>query len=455
MTEETEQAGEVLISAASWSGVGVPFRELGLVLLVGLVTTYLTTGIIRMLMLRFGRLAAPRARDVHTVPTPRLGGVAMFTGFVVAVVVASQLPALNRGFPPVTPDMVAVISAAFVIVIVGVVDDLFDISWVLKLGGQVAGSVVMSLAGLSWYLIYSPFGDGTTLILDQVQSTILTAVVTVAIINAMNFVDGLDGLAAGLGAIAAGTLLVYSLTILHDQGGTVSAYPSAMISAGLLGVCLGFLPHNFSPARIFMGDSGSMLIGLLLAAASVSASGRITPSLYGPADMLALLTPIIVVIAALFIPMLDLLMAVVRRLRAGKSPFAPDKKHLHHRLLGLGHSQKQVVLVLYSWVGVVALGAVGSTVLPLGAAAIIFGVAIILAVAFTAVPLWRGRETNEEEGPDGKEHPGDPGGPGSLVAADRPDNPAAGDRRDGKSRMEKVSKTGPRQPRIGRGARGR
>ncbi|MGO1465204.1 MAG: MraY family glycosyltransferase, partial [Candidatus Corynebacterium faecigallinarum] len=163
--------------------------------------------------------------------------------------------------------------------------------------------------------------------------------------------------------------------------------------AGLLGVCLGFLPHNFSPARIFMGDSGSMLIGLLLAAASVSASGRINMALYGPADLLALLTPMLVVIAALFIPMLDLLMAVFRRLKAGKSPFAPDKQHLHHRLLRLGHSQKQVVLVLYAWVGVVALGAVGSTVFPLGVAATIFGVAILLALGFTVVPLWRGRTT--------------------------------------------------------------
>ncbi|MCJ7859335.1 MraY family glycosyltransferase [Corynebacterium kalidii] len=392
------------LSAASWSGVGVPFRELALILLVGLVTTYLTTGIIRMLMLRFGRLAAPRSRDVHTVPTPRLGGVAMFTGFVVAVLVANQLPALNRGFPPVTPDMVAIVAAAFVIVIVGVVDDLFDISWVLKLGGQVAGAVVMSLAGLSWYLIYSPFGSGTTVVLDQVQSTILTSLLTVAIINAMNFVDGLDGLAAGLGAIAATTLLVYSLTILHDQGGTVSAYPPAMISAGLLGVCLGFLPHNFSPARIFMGDSGSMLIGLLLAAASVSASGRINMALYGPADFLALMTPVLVVVAALFIPMLDLLMAVVRRLKAGKSPFAPDKQHLHHRLLRLGHSQKQVVLVLYSWVGVVATGAVGSTVLPLPVAAIVFGTVILLATAFTAVPLWRGREGRDGAGARGGHH---------------------------------------------------
>lgn len=370
-------------------GAGIPLRELVLVLLVACTVTYLVTGVVRSVILRYGRMAAPRERDVHQVPMPRLGGVAMFTGLVVAVVVANQLPALTRGFPPVTPDMTAVLMAAFVIVVVGVVDDLYDISWVLKLGGQVVGAVVMSLMGLSWYLFYLPFGDGTTLILDQVQSTILTALLTVTIVNAMNFVDGLDGLAAGLGAIAAGTILIYSLTILHDQGGTVAAYPPAIISAALVGICMGFLPHNFSPARIFMGDSGAMLIGLLLSAACTSASGRINAALYGPADMVALLSPMIVVLAALSIPLLDLVMAVVRRVSQGKSPFSPDKKHLHHRLLHIGHSQKHVVLVLYTWVGVVAFGAVGLTVLPLDVMAISFSLLVIVAIVATVVPLWR------------------------------------------------------------------
>lgn len=384
------------VSAASANaGVGIPFRELILVLLVGCVTTYLTTGIARMVMVRFGTMNAPRARDVHTVPTPRLGGVAMFTGLVVAVATARQLPALNRGFPPVTPDMTAVMYAAAVIVVVGIIDDLFDISWIVKLGGQLIGSVVMSLTGLSWYLIWVPLGDGgTTLILDQVQSTVLTSVLTVAIINAMNFVDGLDGLAAGLGMIGGGTLLIYSLTILHDQGGTVSAYPPAIISAVLVGVCAGFLPHNFAPARIFMGDSGSMLIGLLLAAACVSASGRINMSLYGTADIVALLSPVFVVAAALSIPLLDLVLAVARRLAAGKSPFSPDKMHLHHRLLRLGHGQRQVVLVLYSWVAVVALGAVGSTVFPPTVAAVAFALAVILVGTATWVPMLRSRRTH-------------------------------------------------------------
>lgn len=373
----------------------MPLRELALVLFIGCATTFLVTGIIRSIMLRYGQVNAPRERDVHTVPTPRLGGVAMFTGVIVAITVASQLPALNRGFPPVTPDMAAVVLAAFVIVVVGVIDDLYDISWMLKLGGQLGGAIVMSLMGLSWYLIYVPLGDGTTLILDQVQSTILTAVLTVTIVNAMNFVDGLDGLAAGLGAIAAGTILVFSLTILHDQGGTVSAYPPAIISAVLLGVCVGFLPHNFSPARIFMGDSGSMLIGLLLSAACVSASGRINMSLYGTADVFALLSPMIVVLAALSIPLLDLLLAVVRRVASGKSPFAPDKKHLHHRLLRLGHTQKHVVLVLYSWVAVVAFAAVGATVLPPLVTLIVFIATSLVICLVTVVPLIRGRAVGE------------------------------------------------------------
>ncbi|RAV32539.1 MraY family glycosyltransferase [Corynebacterium heidelbergense] len=384
------QFGSSHVLAQGYStGAGVPLRELALVLLVGCGTTFLLTGVVRSLMLRRGHLAVPRERDVHTVPTPRLGGVAMFSGVVMAVVTAGQLPALTRGFPPVTPDMNAVLAAAFVIVAVGVVDDLYDISWVVKLVGQVGGSVLMSLMGLSWYLLYWPAGGGTTLILDQVQSTVITVLLTVTIINAMNFVDGLDGLAAGLGLIASATILVYSLTILHDQGGTVSAYPPAMISAALAGVCLGFLPHNFSPARIFMGDSGSMLIGVLLSAACVSASGRINMALYGPADAVALLSPVIVVLAALFIPLLDLVLAVVRRVSAGKSPFSPDKEHLHHRLLRLGHTQKRVVLVMYAWVAVAAFGAVGAAVFPPGITAMVFGVALMAVVAITAVPLWR------------------------------------------------------------------
>lgn len=371
---------------------GVPMRELALVILVAAALTYLTTGIVRYSMVRSGRMGEIRERDVHTQPKPRLGGVAMFTGFLGAVFLADQLPALTRGFQPITPEMSAVIWAGVVIVTVGIIDDLYELDAITKLFGQILGSVVMSILGLTWSLLYVPFGSGTTVILDQVASTIVTVMFTVTLINAINFVDGLDGLAAGLGMIAGLSILVFSMTVLHDQGGMVSAYPPAIIAAALVGMCAGFLPHNFEPARIFMGDSGSMLIGLLLAAASTSASGKIDMSLYGTVDVIALMSPIIVVAAAVFVPMLDLVMAVVRRVRKGQSPFSADKMHLHHRLLSLGHTHRRVVLVLYLWVSVVAFGAVSFSVVPPIVAVI--GIVIAMFVAFLATrgPVRRANE---------------------------------------------------------------
>ena len=294
-------------------GTGVPLRELALVIFVAAAFTYLTTGLVRTFLVRTGQVAEIRLRDSHSQPTPQLGGVAMFTGFAAAVFLAGQLPALTRGFMPVTPEMNAVLWSAGAIVIVGVVDDLVELSALVKLIGQLVAAAIMSGLGLTWTLLFLPVGDGTTVILDQVQGTLLTTFFTVLLINAINFVDGLDGLAAGLGMIAGGAILLFSLTVLHDQGGAVSAYPPAIIAAGLVGMCAGFLPHNFEPSRIFMGDSGAMLIGLLLAAASTSASGKINMSLYGTVDMVALMSPVIVVIAAVFIPVLDLVWAVIRR----------------------------------------------------------------------------------------------------------------------------------------------
>lgn len=368
---------------------GVPLRELGLVLLAACAITFLVTGVVRRLVIRSGRLADIRARDVHKTPKPQLGGVGMFTGFMAAVFLAGQLPALTRGFKPVTPEMTAVVAAAFVIVIVGVIDDLYELDALTKLFGQILAGLVMSFLGLSWTLLYVPFfGGGTTLILDPVQSTVVTVLFTVTLINAFNFVDGLDGLSSSLGMIAGMAILAFALAVLHDHGGTVAAYPPAIIAAGLVGACIGFLPHNFEPARIFMGDTGAMLIGLLLAAASTSVSGKINMALYGTADIVAVMSPIIVVVAAVSVPLLDLILAVFRRLSQGRSPFSADKMHLHHRLLTLGHSHRRVVLVLCTWVSVAAFGAVGFTVVPAPIAMIGLAVGLLLAVAFTLVPVW-------------------------------------------------------------------
>ena len=205
------------------AGAGVPLRELGLVLLVALSLAYLTTGVIRYLMVRSNWMTEIRDRDVHTIPKPRMGGVAMFTGFIGAVFLADQLPALTRGFQPITPEMNAVVGGAVIIVMLGAIDDLWELDALTKIIGQLLGALIMSMLGLNWTLLYIPFGDGTTVLLDQFWSVVITVLFTVTLINAINFVDGLDGLAAGLGMIAGGSILLFSLTILHDQGGMVSA----------------------------------------------------------------------------------------------------------------------------------------------------------------------------------------------------------------------------------------
>lgn len=372
-------------------GTGVPLREIALVILVAATFTYLATGLVRSFLVRTGRVAEIRLRDSHSQPTPQMGGVAMFTGFAAAVFIAGQFPALTRGFMPVTPEMNAVLWAALAIVLVGVIDDLVELSAVVKLVGQLLAAGIMSGLGLTWTLLFIPLGDGTTVLLDQIQGTLLTTFFTVLLINSMNFVDGLDGLAAGLGLIAGAAILVFSLTVLHDQGGAVSAYPPAIIAAALVGICAGFLPHNFEPSRIFMGDSGSMLIGLLLAAASTSASGKINMSLYGTVDMVALASPFIVVAAAVFIPVLDLVWAVIRRLSQGRSPFSADKAHIHHRLLSLGHTHRRTVLVLYLWVSAVAFGAVSFSIVPPVLATTITVLALLFAFGVTLIPLRQGK----------------------------------------------------------------
>lgn len=373
------------------SGTGVPLRELALVILVAATFTYLATGLVRSFLVRTGRVAEIRLRDSHSQPTPQMGGVAMFTGFGASVFLAAQLPALTRGFMPVTPEMNAVVWAALAIVLVGVIDDALELGAIVKLVGQLLAAGIMSGLGLTWTLLFIPFGGGTTVLLDQIQGTLLTTFFTVLLINAMNFVDGLDGLAAGLGLIAGGAILIFSLTVLHDQGGAVSAYPPAIISAALVGICAGFLPHNFEPSRIFMGDSGSMLIGLLLAAASTSASGKINMSLYGTVDIVALMSPVIVVVAAVFIPVLDLVWAVIRRVSQGRSPFAADKAHIHHRLLSLGHTHRRTVLVLYLWVSAVAFGAVSFSIVPAPVAVVLALVALVVAFGVTLIPLRQGK----------------------------------------------------------------
>ncbi|MDY6870892.1 MAG: MraY family glycosyltransferase [Actinomycetota bacterium] len=381
--------------ALSDRGAGVPLRELVLVGLTAAIITYFATGWVRVLATRLGAVAYPRERDVHVEPTPRMGGLAMYVGVAAAVLLASQLPALTRGFVYST-GMPAVVVAGGLIMAIGLIDDRWGLDALTKFAGQLTAASVMVTMGVAWSVLYIPIGGVGTIVLDQVASILLTLALTVAIVNAMNFVDGLDGLAAGLGLITALAICLFSVGLLRDHGGDVLFYPPAVISVVLAGACLGFLPHNFHKARIFMGDSGSMLIGLMLAAASTTAAGPISQTAYGARDVFALLSPFLLVVAVMFVPALDMLLAIIRRTRAGLSPFSPDKMHLHHRLLEIGHSHRRVVLLIYMWVGIVALGA-ASTIFfdPRHTGMAMLGATAVAAVV-TLVPLVRRREAPAE-----------------------------------------------------------
>ncbi|HET9253906.1 MAG TPA: MraY family glycosyltransferase [Pseudonocardiaceae bacterium] len=369
---------------------GLPYREY---LLVGLTTaavTFLLTGLARILALSIGAVATPRERDVHRAPIPRLGGVAMYGGILGGVLLAHQLPVLRRSFE-FSSDVVGVLIAGGIIMLIGALDDRFELDSLTKFAGQVTAAGVLVLFGVQWLVLWVPWNGGpgatgSTLVLGQDQAVLVTVALVVALINAMNFVDGLDGLAAGIGLISALAIGAFSLQLLNRSSGSVLLYPPALFAALVAGACLGFLPHNFQPARIFMGDSGAMLIGLMLAAASTSASGKITPASSGATDLLALFSPLLVVAAVVFVPLLDLLLAVVRRTRAGRSPFAPDKLHLHHRLMEVGHSHRRAVLLIYLWAALLAFGAVALTLFDIYVVVWSLILGLIIAVLGSMVP---------------------------------------------------------------------
>src|SRR4051794_24648187 len=336
-------------------------REYLLVFLVAAAATYLLTVIAREIALRTGAVAKVRDRDVHAVPIPYLGGLAMLGGMVAAYIVARQLPFLSMSGPFVFRDAGVVLIAGALICAVGVLDDLFEIDALTKLGGQVLAAGFLIAFGIQY--VFLPGSDGTQYTLQSAQGALLTGLVVVATVNAVNFVDGLDGLAAGVVAIGALAYFVfcYQLANIND---VALATTGALLSVSLAGACVGFLPHNFHQARLFMGDSGSMLIGLVLSASAVTLTGQFTPDQItdggtgAQASLLPMLLPLLLPLSILVIPMLDLVLAVVRRTRAGRSPFAPDKQHLHHRLLEIGHSHRRAVLIMWMWAALVAFGTV-------------------------------------------------------------------------------------------------
>ncbi len=351
-------------------------REYLLVLCVAAGVTWLLTPLARKFAIRIGALAQVRDRDVHSIPTPYLGGVAMYAGICAAFAVANSLPALSAIFK--YSDVQAVVIAGGVITLLGFVDDRFELDAITKLAGQTVAAGIMVLLGLQILTVTLPGVGAISLGPEGVPLTVLLTLVTV---NAVNFIDGLDGLLAGVGAIAALALFAFSYALSSGRftAGVSQERISAptLIAVVLAGACLGFLPHNFNPARVFMGDSGSMLIGLMLAASVTSLTGQFNFSSLPPEAAFPVLLPVLLPLAVLAVPFIDLLLAVGRRTRAGRSPFAPDKMHLHHRLLEIGHSHTRAVLIMYFWTALLAFSLVA---VPLIGALTMAGIAASIAV---------------------------------------------------------------------------
>ncbi|GGM18059.1 MraY family glycosyltransferase [Nakamurella endophytica] len=338
----------------------IPGQEYALVFAAATLVTFLITGGVRAVATAIGAFTPIRDRDVHVRPTPRMGGVAVYLGVAAGVLMALQLPRLSRAFES-SSEIKGVLVAGAVIVLIGVLDDRFDLDAVTKLAGQILSAGILVLFGVQWVQMWVPADNpegGTTVSFDSVQGAAITVLLTLVLANAMNFIDGLDGLLTGVAMIAAIGLFVFSVHQLVVSKDDTSASQPPLIAAALVGACLGFLPHNFSPARIFMGDSGSMFIGLTMAAATTSAGGKLDTSTFGGRSTVALLAPLIVVLAVVFIPVLDFLLAVVRRTREGRHPFSADKRHLHHRMLAIGHTQRQAVLIFYLWAALLSASAV-------------------------------------------------------------------------------------------------
>ncbi|GLU50396.1 MraY family glycosyltransferase [Nocardiopsis ansamitocini] len=334
-------------------------REYALTFVIAVAVTYLLTPFVRRAAIAFGAVPPVRDRDVHTEPIPRLGGIAMYGGFAAALLISAQLPHLQEIFFDQTWWR-GLLLAGGMITLLGIVDDRWGISAVPKLAGQVAAAGILVWQGVQ--LLWLPL-PGTTLVLGPELGSVMSVLLIVVTINAVNFADGLDGLAAGIVAISAFAFFAYYYVVAVDQGFDRQSYP-AMIAIILAGVCIGFLIHNFNPAQVFMGDTGSMLIGLLLASITITVTGEFqanSVTRFDASGLVAML-PIMLPLLVLALPLADLVLAVVRRTLAGKSPFAPDKKHLHHRLLELGHSHARAVLLMYLWAAIISFAAVSLSI---------------------------------------------------------------------------------------------
>jgi UDP-GlcNAc:undecaprenyl-phosphate GlcNAc-1-phosphate transferase len=370
----------------------------GLILAVAAGSTAALTIPAKRIALRVGYVAHPGERSVHKKPIPYGGGASMFLGFLVAVLAAAAVPQLRNVFHD-SPEMTGVVLAAGAMFAVGLIDDVRDMSAPAKMAGQVLAASILYFAGVTMYELKIPLA-GFYLLTPGIIP-LITAIWVIALTNAVNLIDGLDGLAAGVVAIGGGTLAIYGIRLM-GLGLIPSDNVGPLVAVIACGICLGFLPFNFNPARIFMGDAGAHFLGLLMAASTMVIGGRVPTAVPISGVTYFFFAPLFIPLFILGVPLVDMAFAFIRRTARGQGFDTPDKEHIHHRLLRLGHGPRRSVIILWAWTAVLSSFLLFplfvhqvNAIIPVGAAALGVGL-----YTFFHPGLRRGNGQEEDEPPD-------------------------------------------------------
>jgi len=345
---------------------------------VAAIATFIATPLARKTAERFGVISAPGIRDVHEIPTPHLGGPAMLFGLLAGALFAWLIGDFSDVFSTQS-EILGVLVAAIAMCGVGVIDDVRPISAPAKVAGMVISGSVLSLVGVSLVVLRVPFVD--VVLLSPDLAALATVLWVVLLANAINLIDGLDGLATGIVAIAATTFVIYAIR-LANEGVLFEENPASLIAVLIAGVCIGFLPHNAHPAKIFMGDGGALMLGVLLAAATVSVGGRTDAAYSGQSFFF--FAPLLIPLVILGVPIIDVLFAIIRRIVTPGLPVTTaDKDHLHHRLLRLGHGHRRVVFILWAWTALLSGFVLWPTYSGRGDGIVPMGIAGVCLILFT------------------------------------------------------------------------
>jgi UDP-GlcNAc:undecaprenyl-phosphate GlcNAc-1-phosphate transferase len=356
-------------------------REYLITTLLAAVLCYLVTPLVRTLAQKMGAVANVRSRDVHTLPTPRWGGLALWISMSLTFLIVDHLSLVGKSFGH---ELQGIFLASTFIIVLGMADDRYQLDALTKLAGQALAAGILLLHGIQ--ILWLPINGVITL--PPSIGQLLTVIIVLVIINAVNFIDGLDGLASGIIAISSASFFAFAYLLAVVYGFSRAGSPS-LVTAVIIGVCIGFLPHNYFPAKIFMGDSGSMFLGLLLAASAITLTGQVDANAISAENSGPTLLPLLLPFAVLAIPLADLVLAVIRRIRSGRSPFTPDKEHLHHRLLTAGNSHQRTVLIMYLWTATIAVPVTVAAFMSLWIAGAVAVFLLLVTLSVSRGPLVR------------------------------------------------------------------